>query len=242
MKIKQQNTEISFPMRINKYLAWKKYSTRKGADKLIEEGVVFINGKKARLGDKVNEKDKVELNQKTKQNFVYLAYNKPKDVVTHSPQKGENSIAEILHIKNVFPIGRLDKDSTGLIILTNDGRITDMLLNPSYAHEKEYTVKTKKPLRANFKEKMEKGVRIENYTTKPCKIKILDKDTFSITLTEGKKHQIRRMCVALFNEVLELKRTRVMNIRLGKMPLGSHRNISGDELKEFLDKLGIPQA
>jgi len=129
----------------------------------------------------------------------------------------------------------LDKNSHGLLILTNDGRITDQLLNPKYFHEKEYVVKTSNKLRSNFKKKMETGVNIEGYMTKPCKVKILNEFTFRIILTEGKKHQIKRMCSALFQEVADLKRERIMNIKLGTLKDGSLREIKGEELSTFLD-------
>ena len=233
-----------FPMRINKYLAWKQFSTRRGADDLITRHLVFINGHRAELGSKVTEKDiiDVRVGKKPKQ-YVYLAYNKPRGVITHSPQEGEKDIKKAISLKkefeDVFPVGRLDKDSHGLIILTNDGRITDKLLNPEYAHEKEYVVTTKNKLRASFREKMEKGVNIGEYTTKPCKVQIINDYTFRITLTEGKKHQIRRMCDALFQEVDDLKRTKIMNINLGHMDSGSYRKLEEKELASFMKELGF---
>ncbi|MBP9711645.1 MAG: rRNA pseudouridine synthase [Candidatus Pacebacteria bacterium] len=217
--------ENSYPMRINKYLALQKISTRRGADELITNKKVFINGKLALLGSKVNEKDKVEVRGAEEKKYVYFAYNKPAGVETDSPREG------------LFPLGRLDKASHGLLIVTNDGRITDSLLNPKYFHEKEYVVRTKEKLRNNFKTKMEAGVNIEGYLTKKCKVKILNDNTFNIVLTEGKKHQIRRMCSALFQEVQELKRTRIMNIELGKMKPNSLRQIKGKELSTFLDQV-----
>ncbi|MST03992.1 MAG: rRNA pseudouridine synthase [Candidatus Pacebacteria bacterium] len=229
-----------YPMRINKYLALKQYSTRRGADELISTKKVFINGKLAVLGDKVQEKDKVEVKGHSAiKNYVYYAYNKPVGVITHSPQEGEDEIKDIFPIPGVFPIGRLDKNSSGLIILTNDGRITDKLLNPEYSHEKEYLVKTRDKIRSNFKEKMEAGVDIDGYITKNCKVDVLNENTFRITLTEGKKHQIRRMCVALFNEVYDLRRTRIMNIPLGRLYAGEYRPIEGKELSIFLKSLGF---
>ncbi len=229
-----------YPMRINKYLALKQYSTRRGADELIQSKKVFINGKLAVLGDKVNENDKVEVRgMDTSKKYLYFAYNKPYGVITHSSQEGENEIKDIFPVKGVFPIGRLDKNSSGLIILTNDGRITDKLLNPEYEHEKEYIVKTRDKIRSNFKEKMEAGVDIDGYITKKCNVDVLNDNTFRITLTEGKKHQIRRMCVALFNEVYELKRTRIMNVVLGRLQAGEYRPIEGKELSIFLKSLGF---
>ena len=229
-----------FPMRINKYLAFKKHSTRRGADELITKKQVFINGRIAVLGDKVNEKDQVEVRFSGKQKpYIYIAYNKPRDIVTHSAQKDEKEIKHVVAIKDVFPIGRLDKDSHGLIILSNDGRITERLLGPNHVHEKEYIVKTKEKLRGNFKKKMEAGVKIEKEKTGKCKVQILDDHTFKIILTEGKKHQIRRMCVALFQEVEDLQRVRILNIHLGKLGVGDHREIKGEELQTFLRALEL---
>ncbi len=212
-------------IRINKYLALKKISTRKGADELVKKKKVFINGKLAVLGSQVNENDKVEVKGVEKKEYLYFAYNKPTDVETNSPKK------------DLFPLGRLDKNSHGLIILTNDGRITDQLLNPKFSHEKEYLVKTKEKLRSSFKQKMEAGVNIEGYVTKKCAVKIINENTFKVILTEGKKHQIRRMCANLFQEVADLKRERIMNIKLGSLKSGAFREIKGEELVVFLDKV-----
>ncbi|MEI7765291.1 MAG: pseudouridine synthase [bacterium] len=235
-----------YPMRINKYLAHQKIATRDGADALVSRGDVFVNGKRAVLGSKVSENDKVEVRGKDSiKKYVYYAYNKPQGVITHSPQDEEKDIKETIKNKSigkdVFPVGRLDKDSHGLMILTNDGRITDLLLNPKYIHEKEYAVKTFNKLRSNFKQKMEAGVKIEDYKTKPCKIEIINENMFRIILTEGKKHQIRRMCSALFQEIADLKRTRIMNIELGKISNNSFREIKGKELQTFLQSIGINQ-
>lgn len=227
-------------MRINKYLAIKKHSTRRGADDLIKDGKVFINDRLAVLGDKVNAEDSVEVRFRGKQKpYIYIAYNKPVGVLTHSAKEGEREIKHEVAIKDIFPIGRLDKDSHGLIILTNDGRITERLLGPAHLHEKEYLVKTKEALRGNFKEKMEAGVKIENEQTAKCKVHIINSRTFKVILTEGKKHQIRRMCVALFAEVEDLQRIRIMNIELGKLPSGEHRKIVGQELQTFLHSLEL---
>lgn len=214
-------------VRINKYLALQKISTRRGADELIKAKKVFINGKFAVLGSKVTEKDKVEVKGAEKKEYKYFAYNKPAGIETDSPEAG------------LFPLGRLDKASHGLLIVTNDGRITDQLLNPKFAHEKEYVVRTLNRLRSSFKAKMEAGVNIEGYQTKKCKVKIIDENNFRITLTEGKKHQIRRMCSALFQEVADLKRERIMNIKLGTLKKGGLREIKGEELATFLKSIGF---
>lgn len=228
-----------YPMRINKYLASKKYCTRREADEMVEKGKVFINEKRAVLGDKVSETDVVDVKFRQK-NYRYFAYNKPRGIITHSPQGEEEDIAmNIPLLKGVFPIGRLDKDSYGLIILTDDGRITDTLLNPEYVHEKEYRVKTAVNLRPSFKEHMEKGIDIGDYKTRPCTVNVIGERMFSIVLTEGKKHQIRRMCAALHNDAIELQRTRIMNIKLGSLQSGTYRSIQGAELSAFLKALGF---
>ncbi len=233
-------TKPLYPMRINKYLAWMKYATRKGGDEMVQNGKVYINGKRAVHGDKIQATDKVEVNSNKKpKNYEYYAYYKPRGVISHSPQRGEKDIRKASALKHVFPLGRLDKDSEGLIILTNDGRITDFLLNPKYEHDKEYIVTVSNPMRTNFAKIMSEGVDIEGYMTKPAKVKVVDEYRFKITLTEGKKHQIRRMCSALHNEVRELKRLRVMNIELGNLPSGSYRAIVGEELEIFLKSLGF---
>lgn len=237
----KRQEETAYPLRINKYLAYRGYSTRRGADEIITKGQVFINGRLAVLGDKVEKSDKVEVRFRGKQKpYIYIAYNKPKGILTHSAQEGERDIKQEVAIKEVFPIGRLDKDSRGLIILTNDGRITERLLGPKYLHEKEYLVKVKGSLRSNFKEKMEAGVQIENEKTGKCKVEIVNKNTFKIILTEGKKHQIRRMCVALFQEVEDLRRIRIMNIQLASLEEGKSRKIEGEELQTFLHSLDLP--
>ena len=154
-------------VRINKYLAEKGITTRRGADALIESGKVFINDKKAVLGDKVNDSDKVEVKGAPEKQYRYFLYNKPvglstEEIITHL---GNKAIG-------LFPVGRLDKASHGIILLTNDGRVTDRLLNPDSTHEKEYKVRVKGHLRSSFKAKMESGVQIEDYKTKPCKVEI----------------------------------------------------------------------
>ncbi|MEK7081343.1 MAG: pseudouridine synthase [Patescibacteria group bacterium] len=227
-------------MRINKYLALNKYSTRKGGDELVKKGKVFINGRVAVLGDKVNQNDKVDVKSGAqKKNYVYFAYNKPKGVITHSPQMGEKDIRQSVPLKNVFPVGRLDKASHGLIILTDDGRVTDRLLNPKYTHDKEYVVSATNKISPSFKNKLESGVNIGDYKTKKCKVVGLSSHVFKIILTEGKKHQIRRMCSALKNDVTDLKRIRIMNVHLGNLGDRQYREISGDELQKFLKNIGL---
>lgn len=241
-----------YPMRINKYIALHQSLTRREADKLVDKGLVKLNGKIAILGDKVQEKDNVSVEtkevQKLKHTYMYFAYNKPRGVLTHSPTGKDTDIKTAMlkessvspHVsKQLFPIGRLDKKSEGLIVLTNDGRLSDKLLNPEYIHEKEYIVTVNQKLPSFFQKSMEKGVNIGDYVTKPCKVEILGAKTFSIILTEGKKHQIRRMCEAMRVEVSELKRIRIMNIHLGAILPNNARKIEGKPLNDFLKLLKL---
>lgn len=238
------NQKPTFPIRINRYLALHNHGTRRGADELIEKGQVFLNRRPAKLGDVVQKSDTVEVRRSGKMpTYIYIAFNKPIGVNTHKETTGTKDaigmLPKSMQMLKLFPLGRLDKDSEGLLILTNDGRVTDRLLNPIYNHEKSYEVKTKMPLRSNFKAKMEAGVNIEGYTTKPCKVEILGDKKFRVTLTEGKTHQIRRMCATLFNEVASLRRISIMNIRLNNLPSGGYRVIEGKERAEFLTGLSL---
>lgn len=231
-----------YPVRINKYLAKEGVATRRAADELVARGKVLVNGRVAVLGEKVQRGDNVELRGKnSSKKFLYFAYNKPIGVITHSPQKGEKDVKQSVPL-DVFPVGRLDKDSSGLLILTNDGRITDRLLNPDYDHEKEYRVRTSEPLRESFKKTMEAGVSIEGYLTKPCVVRKTGPRSFTITLTEGKKHQIRRMVAALHNSVAELERTRILNVRLDDLKPGAWRPIEGNELNTLLTQIGMKES
>ena len=220
--------KMIFPLRINRYLAWKKYATRRGADKLIETGLVSVNGRAAVIGEKIKESDHVEVRQTHRPKiYTYLVYHKPFGTIAGSPVPG------------LFPIGRLDKNSSGLLLLTDDGRITDRLLNPKHAHDKEYIVTVREPLRSNFTRQMSAGVFIDNYITRSCQVEIINDHTFRIILTEGQKHQIRRMCATLHIAVEDLKRIRIMNIRLGHLTAGSYRPLLPTELATFLKSLGL---
>ena len=182
-------------MRLNKYLAQQGTASRREADALIEKGIVLVNGKKATVGQKVESTDIVTLKGSTKEK-KYLAYYKGRGIITHSPSEGEVDIATRLKndygITDVNPIGRLDKDSEGLLILTNDGRVTGPLLDPEASHEKEYEVSVDKPVTGYFLQRLEHGVNIEGYTTKPARALKHPKSQlkFTLILTEGKKHQM----------------------------------------------------
>lgn len=234
---------MEYPIRINKFLALKNFATRKGADELIKKGYVFINGRKAVLGDQVYRDEDVTVSSKVpKKDYVYYAYNKATGVSTNPDVKTKDILSVTKFKEAVFPIGRLDKDSHGLIIMTNDGRVTDRLLSPLYVHEKEYVVKVEPNFSDKFLELMASGVRFDKFISKKCKVwrtTSKSKDTFNIILTEGKKRQIRRMCEALHHKVLNLKRIRVMNIELGKLNEGEYRAIGGEELDTLLKSLQL---
>lgn len=205
-------------MRINKYLTEHGYCSRREADRLIEAGKVFINGKHAKLGDQVEEKAIVKIaGQKVVgvSRKVYIMYNKPFGVTCTSDKAVRNNIVDAVnHPLRIFPIGRLDKESTGLIFLTNDGDIVNKILRAQYGHEKEYIVEVRKTFTDDFIKKMSSGVNIGGYTTKSCKVTKINNKSFSIILTEGKNRQIRRMCEILGNDVKSLQRIRIMNVKL----------------------------
>lgn len=237
-------------MRINKYIASKQIASRREADRLIAAKRVLINGSLAKLGDDVSEGDKITIKKDSKEiGRLYFAYNKPDGVLTHSAKGEDMDIAKMVRGKTegakVFPLGRLDKDSHGLIILTNDGRITSKLLDPEEGHEKEYIVETRDKIDLKFTSALERGVVIkeeyskQTYKTKPCVVTILGAKKFSIILTEGKKRQVRRMVEAMQNEVKNLARIRIMNIALKNQPENTVRRLKGSELSQFLSELGM---
>lgn len=235
---------MDFPMRLNKYLAHTGVASRREADELIERGKVKINGVVATLGQQVEESDEVEVVGKTKAKS-YLAYYKGRGIITHSPAEGEVDIAARLAkdfgINHVSPIGRLDKDSEGLILLSNDGRMTGPLLDSENNIEKEYDVTVDKKVSGMFLRAMQNGVDIEGYRTKPAQAVVHPRNEmrFSLVITEGKKHQIRRMCAALGYQVQNLKRVRVANIEIGKLKPNQYRKLTGEELTKLLSTLGI---
>lgn len=232
---------IPFPVRINRYLALKGLSTRKGADELIKKGLVRLNGSTAHLGDQVHAHDTVEVigGKSSKKSFTYLAYYKPRGVITHSPKKGEVAIKDLVSIPGVFPIGRLDKDSEGLIILTDDGRITERLLHPRFVHEKEYAVIVAERIPADTVKRLIAGIRDKGELLKAKAATVVGPNHIVITLTEGKKHQVRRMLAALGLSVTHLKRTRIMHVHIGSLAPGAHRAITGKAKAGFLKDLGL---
>ena len=208
--------------RINKYLSEVGYCSRRVADRLIEEGKVTINGKITEMGTRVEQDDQVEVEGKKiekskKQKNIYLAFNKPVGIVCTTDRRvePENIIDFIKYPKRVFPIGRLDKPSEGLIFLTNDGDIVNKILRSRNNHEKEYIVSVNRPINKEFIQRMSNGVEILDTITKNCFVEQLSEKKFKIVLTQGLNRQIRRMCEALGYRVKSLKRVRIMNINLG---------------------------
>lgn len=224
--------------RLNKYLSEAGYCSRRAADRLIDEGRVTINDVVPEMGTKVSSEDIVkvdgEIIGERKQDFVYLAFNKPVGIVctTDTRVEKDNIIDYINYPKRIFPIGRLDKPSEGLILLTDDGDIVNKILRASNNHEKEYIVTVDQPISQTFIKRMAGGIYLEDLgkRTKTCEVKKIDKLTFSIILTQGLNRQIRRMCEYLNYEVQTLKRVRIMNIKLD-MPLGAYRELTKEEFK-----------
>lgn len=227
-------------IRINKYLSEIGYCSRREADKLIEAGRVTINGKIPEMGTKIAPDDVVAVDgtilKDTKDSFVYLAFNKPIGIVctTDTRVEKDNIIDFINYPKRIFPIGRLDKPSEGLILLTDDGDIVNKILRASNNHEKEYIVTVDKPISQTFIKHMSQGIYLEELktTTKKCKVTKLGTYEFKIILTQGLNRQIRRMCEYLNYEVQTLKRVRIMNIKLD-IPFGEYRELTKEEFKEL---------
>jgi len=221
--------------RLNKFLSEAGYCSRRAADKLIEEGRVTVNGKHPEMGTKVSSTDEVSVDGKVvsikKKSRVYIAFNKPVGVVctTNTRVEKNNIIDFINYPSRIFPIGRLDKDSEGLILLTDDGDIVNKILRSSNNHEKEYIVRVDKPISQTFVKRMSEGVPILDTMTKPCRVQKLSRDSFKIVLTQGLNRQIRRMCSYLDYEVESLKRVRIMNINL-MSDVGEYRNLTKEEL------------
>ena len=228
-------------IRLNKYLSEIGYCSRRAGDKLIESGRVLINNEIATLGQKVNINDEIKIDNKIinvkKKKKIYLALNKPIGIVctTDTRVEKDNIIDFIDYPERIFPIGRLDKPSSGLILLTNDGDIVNKILRTEHNHEKEYLVKVDKALSQTIIDRMSKGVPILDTITKECKIKKLASNEFKIILTQGLNRQIRRMCEYFNYKVISLERTRIMNIELD-LPIGEYRELTKEEVSS-LNKL-----
>lgn len=224
--------------RINKYLSEVGYCSRRAADKLIDQGRVTINGKVPEMGTKIIPSDEVRVDGKLisdpKEKPVYLAFNKPIGIVctTDTRVEKDNIVDFINYPTRIFPIGRLDKPSEGLIFMTNDGDIVNKILRARNHHEKEYLVTVNKPITPVFLEKMRTGVPILDTVTRECEVESLGKYQFKIILTQGLNRQIRRMCEYLGFNVKKLKRIRIMNVKLD-IPVGTWRDLTNEELSEI---------
>ena len=224
--------------RINKYLSEVGFCSRREADRLLEQGRITINGIVPEMGTKVSDEDEIFVDgnsiKKTEEENIYIAFNKPVGIVCTTDTKREldNIIEFINHPKRIFPIGRLDKPSEGLILLTNDGDIVNKILRSRNNHGKEYIVRVNHPITPKFLHEMRNGVPILDTVTKKCEVEQIDNLSFRIVLTQGLNRQIRRMCEHLGYEVKKLKRIRVLNIKLD-LPVGKWRDLTETELKEL---------
>lgn len=229
-------------VRINKYFTEQGFCSRRAADRMIEEGRVRINGRAAVLGDQVTDADVVTVDGrvvKTRPRARYLAYHKPIGVTcTTEPHVAGNILQAVGYPERIFPIGRLDKDSSGLILLTNDGDIVNRILRMEFRHEREYVVTVERPYALAFLKQLERGVPVLGEKTRPCRTDKVDATTFRITLMEGRNRQIRRMCSALGHRVVQLMRVRIMHIRLGALPSGQWRHLTPKERNELLSATG----
>lgn len=243
----QENRADTEPVRLNKYLSDAGICSRREADRLIEQGQVTVDGEPAALGQKILPGQKVLVNGRSvqpKQEMVLLAFHKPLSVECTTAKDNPDNIVDYIHYPTrIFPIGRLDKNSTGLILLTNEGSLSDRILRGSNYHEKEYVVSVNKPITSSFLKQMERGVEIEledgarRVMTRPCRVRAESETCFRIILTQGLNRQIRRMCETLGYKVMSLKRIRVLNIELKDLPEGTYRPVSGKELEELLRRL-----
>ncbi len=228
-------------MRINKFLSETGIVSRRGADKWIEDGRITINGELATVGSQVNEGDLVCVDGKPvkkEEELVYIALNKPVGITSTTERHIKGNVVDFVgHSKRIFHIGRLDKDSEGLLLLTNDGDIVNEILRAENRHEKEYVVQVDKPITDQFLKKMASGVEILETVTLPCKVEKISSNVFKIILEQGLNRQIRRMCSALGYSVKRLQRIRIMNIHLGNLKVGQWRDLTEKERTELFKLL-----
>ncbi|MEG2428293.1 MAG: pseudouridine synthase [Clostridium sp.] len=233
-------------IRLNKWLSEVGICSRREADRLIEAGKVWVDGEKATLGTKVSREQTVVCDGKTvcgKEEPVLLAVNKPRGIVctTSDNDRAENIVEFLNYPVRIYPLGRLDKDSEGLILMTNQGDMVNRILRSRYGHEKEYLVTVDRPITEEFLKCMSLGVEILDTVTKPCEIEKTGRDSFRIILTQGLNRQIRRMCETLGYQVKDLKRIRIMNLKLGNLKTGEFRRVTGNEWEALQDLLNETQ-
>lgn len=240
--MQKNRKSMSEPIRLNKYLSQVGFCSRRQADKYIEQNRIKVDGKLPELGQKVLPGIDITFDGKQidqqKEERIYMLFNKPKGIVCTTDTRVEkNNIIDYINFpKRIFPIGRLDKMSEGLIMLTNDGEIVNKILRVENKHEKEYLVKVNQPITADFIKKMENGVKILDTITQPCQIKRISKTEFKIVLQQGLNRQIRRMCEALGYKVIALQRIRIMHFKLD-MPVGKYRLLNKDEIKFMKEQI-----
>ena len=246
-----EEREENQPIRLNKFLAESGICSRREADRFIEAGMVTVDGQKAIQGMKVLPSQQILVNGKNitrEKEMVLIAVNKPVGIVCTTEKKwGSNNIEEFLHYpKRIFSIGRLDKDSEGLLLMTNNGEIFNKIMRAGNYHEKEYEVTVDRAITPEFLEKMANGVPILDTITRKCYVKKMGKRSFRIILTQGLNRQIRRMCEALGYRVVKLKRTRIMNIQLGNLKTGEYRDVTSEEMEVLYDQIkrssNLPEA
>ncbi len=227
--------------RLNKVISDSGFCSRRQADKLIEQGCVTINGQETKLGDRAMPDDVIKVNGKLiteNENLVYIALNKPIGITCTTDRRIEGNVVDFInHKERIFHIGRLDKPSEGLLLMTNDGDIVNKILRAGNRHEKEYIVKVNRRITDDFIKRMSTGIPILETVTKKCEVEKIGRYVFKITLIQGLNRQIRRMCEHLGYEVISLKRVRIMNIKLGSLPIGEWRNLTKEELSELKKSL-----
>ncbi|MEL6811075.1 MAG: 23S rRNA pseudouridine(2604) synthase RluF [Bacteroidota bacterium] len=228
-------------IRLNKAISDSGFCSRRQADTYIEKGQVTINGAIAGLGDRAMPGDKIHVNGtliSENENLVYIALNKPVGITCTTDQRVKGNVVDFInHKERIFHIGRLDKPSEGLLLMTNDGDIVNKILRAGNSHEKEYVVRVDRPITEDFLKRMRNGIPILDTVTKKCTVDRVSRHVFRIVLVQGLNRQIRRMCEYLGYEVLALKRERIMNIRLGNLPIGKWRDLTEQELKELKSSL-----
>jgi 23S rRNA pseudouridine2604 synthase len=237
---------VAHTIRINKFFTEQGICSRREADRLVESGLITINGRVAKLGDQVEPSDVIAREGQVLhwgRAPLYIKYHKPVGVTTTSESHvPRNIIAEIGHSERIFPIGRLDKDSSGLILLTNDGDIVNEILRAEFGHEREYLVRVDRPFDQAFLDHMAEGVVILGSRTKPCRMSRVGRDRFRIILTEGRNRQIRRMCQALGYRVIMLHRTRIMHITVDGLGAGEWKELTSQEREQLLKAVGRRQS
>ena len=240
-RIREEFLQAKESVRLNKYLSEAGVCSRREADRLIESGKVTVDGVTAQMGMRVTAGQIVKVGKKTvskQDEMIVLAVNKPKGIVCTEDQRERDSIVRFLNYPvRVTYAGRLDKDSRGLLLMTNNGDIINQMMRAANRHEKEYKVTVDKEITEQFIKKMSEGVPILDTVTRPCTVKKIGKYTFSIILTQGLNRQIRRMCAAIGYEVKDLVRIRIMNIRLGSLKEGAYRKLTDEELEELYEML-----